>query len=243
MSGVPPDSGADRVFGTDRLKIGERGGLHRMWKRGTRVTESEPLPALAYALAKKLHCSVVAMRYPVGDEFAIKLARQLYEGLLAEQLTLPTALQLALAQSVSGRCDPGVPPLSVATPALFGVSGRDLRLIAPERVIVEEKRPAVPVGFPPENERFIGKVTVMTRASKALAPQSEFAGILFYGMAGAGKTACAVELAYRFETGRFEYLVWYRAPEKGRDIETALREFALELERRVPAFRMVHVVD
>jgi hypothetical protein len=84
----------------------------------------------------------------------------------------------------------------------------------------------------------------MTRASAALAAGSEKSGVLFYGMAGAGKTSCAVELAYHHQAaGRFEAFVWHRAPEPDKDITLALREFALGMERQLPGFKMVHVVD
>jgi hypothetical protein len=43
-----------------------------------------------------------------------------------------------------------------------------------------------------------------------------------------GSTACALELAYRYETGDF-------AP--------ALLRLALDLERQLPGFTMAHVVD
>ncbi len=55
-----------------------------------------PMPALARQLVTSLDCAVLAMRYPVGDEFAIKLAEELYERLLGKGQTLPRALQLSL---------------------------------------------------------------------------------------------------------------------------------------------------
>jgi hypothetical protein len=48
-------------------------------------------------------------------------------------------------------------------------------------------------GFEPEPTRFVGRNLVMTRANAALAPQSGATGVIFHGMAGAGKTACALE--------------------------------------------------
>ncbi len=60
-------------------------------------------------------------------------------------------------------------------------------------------------------------------------------------MAGAGKTACAVELAYRHEQV-FGGLVWWQAPEQGRDITTSLRDLAVALETQLSGFAMVHAV-
>jgi hypothetical protein len=63
-------------------------------------------------------------------------------------------------------------------------------------------------------------------------------------MAGAGKTACAVELTYHHQAvGRFQAVGWFRAPEADKDIQLALRDFALAMERQLPGFAMVHVVD
>ncbi|MGC2079852.1 MAG: hypothetical protein WA728_28310, partial [Xanthobacteraceae bacterium] len=84
----------------------------------------------------------------------------------------------------------------------------------------------------------------MTRASAALAPEGEKSGVLFYGMAGAGKTSCAVELAHHHQAvDRFQAFVWYRAPDADKDIALALRDFALAMEKQLPGFTMVHVVD
>ena len=43
--------------------------------------------------------------------------------------------------------------------------------------------------------------------------------------------------------GRFQAFVWFRAPEADKDIQLALRDFALAMERQLPGFAMVHVVD
>jgi hypothetical protein len=84
----------------------------------------------------------------------------------------------------------------------------------------------------------------MTQASAALAIESDKSGVLLYGMAGAGKTACAIELIYHHAAAeRFQAFVWYSAPEQGKDIALALRNFALELERQLPDLAMLDVID
>jgi hypothetical protein len=74
-----------------------------------------------------------------------------------------------------------------------------------------------------------------------LADESGLPGVLLHGMPGAGKTACALELAYTHEHA-FDRLVWFKASDKGQDIRAALTDFALTLERDLPEFRMVHVL-
>lgn len=205
---------------------------------------AEPLPALARTLAISLDCAVLAMRYPVGDDFAIDLAEHLYRGLLEQRRTLPAALQLALPRVLPAHPRPGVPPLSVATPALFGTRAAGLTLTPP--AAPSSDFAVAPTGlayFPPEAEHFVGRVGPMARASAAMAPQSGTTGVLFHGMAGAGKTACALELAYRYDTGRFTAFVWHKAPDAGSDITNALLRLALDMERQLPSFKMVHLVD
>jgi len=81
----------------------------------------------------------------------------------------------------------------------------------------------------------VGRLQPLLRASQALAPRSDRRGVLFYGMPGAGKTACALELAYRHAEGRFQGYVWYRAPEEGADIAGELFNVLFEIERQLNA--------
>ena len=202
---------------------------------------AEPLPALAQTLVENLHCAVLAMRYPVGDAFAIDLGERLYRGVLEQGQPLARALQLALPEALaSADC----PPLAVTTPALFGAAAADLSLRAPRQAETSFKLSATGLAeFPNEPPLFVGRVGVLTQASQALAPESGQAGVLFYGMAGAGKTACALELSYHYEgLQRFQGYVWYQAPEQGKDISQALLNFALAMERQLPDFAMVQVV-
>jgi len=206
--------------------------------------EEGAIPAVARALVRDLDCAVLAMRYPVGDDFAIALAAELYERLLGKRQRLARALQLALPKALGERPYPGTPPLSVATPALFGRRAVGLALKPPPSAATDFAPPSTGLAyFPPEPERFVGRVGPMSRASAALAPQSGQTGVLFHGMAGAGKTACALELAYRYETGRFQGFVWHKAPDEGSDIEGALLNLALDMEKQLPGLQMAHLVD
>jgi tetratricopeptide (TPR) repeat protein len=203
----------------------------------------EAAPTVARALVGALDCAVVAMRYAVEDEFAMAYARNIYDGLLRQGQSLPQATQNALGRALGEGGSAGA--LSMATPALFGVKAADLRLIPPKR---PSRGFAVPetglAFFPTERDHFVGRVAAMTRASAALASESEMSGVLFHGMAGAGKTSCAVELAYQHQAaGRFQAFVWYTAPNPDKDIQLALHDLALAMEKQLPGFTMVHVVD
>jgi len=75
----------------------------------------------------------------------------------------------------------------------------------------------------------------MLRASQALARRSLKRGVLFHGMPGAGKTACALELGYRHEHGRFQGYVWHLAPEAGSDISSALFNLMQDIQTQLDA--------
>jgi tetratricopeptide (TPR) repeat protein len=204
-----------------------------------------PMPALAQQLVASLDCAALAMRYPVGDDFAIKLAAELYERLLGKGQTLPRALQLSLRESLKPGYNAASPPLSLATPALFGSRAADLVIKPPKVKSSEFQPPSTGLAyFPDEPKRFVGRSGPMIRASSALAPVGGKRGVLFHGMAGAGKTACALELAYHHSRSpRFQAFVWHKAPDLGKDIDLALRDLAVDMEKQLPGFKMVHVVD
>ena len=211
-----------------------------------RASGLESAGGLAAALVDRLDCAVLAMRYPVVDDFAIALAEKLYDLLVGKGQPLPRALGIALKdrEVIADPPTAGCPALSVATPALFGARTVGLRLAAPQRSgpISYDTRLLKLAGFPSQPGRFVGRTAVMTRASAALAPRSGTSGVLLFGMPGGGKTACALELAYTHEHA-FERLVWFKAPDDGLDIADALTRFVLSLETGLPGLQMVHLLE
>ncbi|MGH8904286.1 MAG: CHAT domain-containing protein, partial [Egibacteraceae bacterium] len=195
------------------------------------------LPALAAELEARLGCAVLAMRYPVADEFAIGLAGRVYDLLLGKGQPLCRALQLALPETAD------TTPLSVATPTLFGALAADLQLKPPDgKPVVFDETDTKLAGFPAEPKRLVGRVGPLARANAALAPDSGHSAVLFVGMAGAGKTACALELAYGHEHS-FARLVWHKAPDEDQDITAALTNLALDLERQLPGVKLVERIE
>ena len=206
---------------------------------GTRGDSGSVAGTLATELAKRLRCAVLAMRYPVGDEFAIALAEQLYELLADQGQQLPSAVGTTLQQLAGGTSRVSFRALSAATPVLFGGNAVNLRLAAPDCIPSETYAMTASkmAGFPPQADRFVGRTGVMARASAALASKSGVPGMLLHGMPGGGKSACAMELAYGHEHA-FDQLVWFKAPDEGATITGALIDFALTLERYLPDFQM-----
>ena len=202
--------------------------------------DSQSPGALATELSERLGCAVVAMRFPVTDEFAIALCYELYRLLAEKGQALPHAFSMALRRLRVTE----YPALSVAAPAIFGESAVGLTLAAPPRRPGErdyDTRSLKMAGFPPEPERFVGRTGVMARASAALAAEGGIPGVLLHGMPGGGKTACALELAHTHEHA-FDRLVWYKAPDEGTAIDKALTDLALTLERNLDGFQMAHLV-
>jgi tetratricopeptide (TPR) repeat protein len=193
-------------------------------------------PTVAQALTQSLGCAVVAMRYAVEDEFASNFGRALYEQLFENGNALPEAARLALSHTAGP-----AGALSGAAASLFGARAAELKLNPPEGDGFELNSSLDYV--PDPREHFVGRVAAMIRASAALARSSKKSGVLFHGMAGGGKTSCALELIHHHgSVRRFQTFVWFAAPEPGKDIEPALRNFALAMERELPEFKMAHVI-
>lgn len=196
------------------------------------AARNTPLPGLAQTLARELDCAALAMRFPVMDEFATDLALELYDLVLDKHQPLPNALQLGLARVARDAAE----PFSEITPALFGARAGDLKLTPPKRP-PQFELPATTLSgyFPPEPERFVGRLLPMLNASNAFAERSAKRGVLFYGMAGAGKTSCALELAYRHERERFTGYVWHKAPDADEpfDLQIEFTNLLLDIENQL----------
>jgi hypothetical protein len=199
---------------------------------------AEPvMTGVARAVAAELGCAVVAMRYPVIADFAIAFAQELYERLLGVRDTMPgsqgqplgTALARAVAQAAGPEPTPARPVLSMATPVLLGGQAAGLVLEVPRGQ--PELDPALVrmQEFPPEPERFVGRAQAMAKAGTALASRGGLAGVLLYGMAGSGKTACALELAYRHQDS-FAAAAFWQAPLADDQFGGALASLAAQLE-------------
>ena len=202
------------------------------------VADAVPLTGLARTVAQRLGCAVVAMRYPVEDDFAIALASALYEGLFELGLPVDAALRRAVPAAAGPTASAARPAVSIATPTLLGPTAAGLLLTPPRGTPDLDPAEARMAAFLPEPERFVGRTAAMTRASQALTSASPNSGVLFHGMAGAGKTACALELAYGHHT-RFATPVWWQAPLRDEEWAAALTTLALALEAQLPGFTMV----
>jgi CHAT domain len=179
---------------------------------------------LTRALVAELGCPVVGMRYPVLDEFAIAFGEQFYEQLLGAG----QSVDVAAARAVAKTAGPGR-SVSLGTPGVFGARAAGLTVPVPRGAPVLDPAGAAMAYFPAEPERFVGRAGPMAAASAALAPRSGRTAVLLYGMAGAGKTACALELAYRHQDG-FGAVAFWQAPTREGEWAGALAGLAAALE-------------
>ncbi|MGH3853033.1 MAG: CHAT domain-containing protein [Pseudonocardiaceae bacterium] len=104
---------------------------------------------VARALVAELGCAVVAMRYPVIDDFAIGFADALYDRLFRQGQTLDRAVAAAVHAVIGPAPSSACPPLSVATPALFGASAAGLVLTPPTGKPDLDPEDRVMAGVPP----------------------------------------------------------------------------------------------
>jgi tetratricopeptide (TPR) repeat protein len=196
---------------------------------------SAEVTGLARSLVRELDCAVVAMRYPVTDEFAIAFGEVLYEQLLSRGQPVDVAAARALAQTAGPDPSAARPAVSMATPGVFGARAAGLTLKPPRGTPVLDPAERRMAYFPPEPERFVGRAAAMAAASAALATDSGRTAVLLYGMAGAGKTACALELAYRHHDG-FAAAAFWQAPTKDDEWTGALPSLAAALEAQLGGY-------
>ena len=200
--------------------------------------------ALAADLARRLGCAVVGMRYPAAESFAAAFAGELYRLLFAQGMPLAKARADALATTAAGPATFDRPALSPGVPALYAASAIDLRLAAPrtDTPAASADEVARLAGIPAHPAQFVGRVAAMSRVSQALAPRSGYSGVVIHGMAGAGKTAFALELTYT-QQENFSTLIWHAAPDEGADIRSALTDLAATMEQEIHGLAFIHLLE
>ncbi|MGV9452978.1 CHAT domain-containing protein [Streptomyces sp. NPDC003635] len=227
-----PDGGEDDVRAPDFVDLLRSGRgrvrlvfLAACWSGSEAVraeSDSRPVPApsltsLAAVVAEHLGCAVVAMRFPVSNEFARVFAVSLYTSLFRHGHTLPQAVHSALTDTSGNRelDEVRTPLLAAATPMLFGAAARSRRL--PDRPMTRGPLRGVPgagAGPLPDRPRsFVGRLREMTEASRTLAAESGSRGVVVHGDGerGLGATACASLLAHDHREA-FDVLVWHPRP-------------------------------
>ncbi|MFJ1730428.1 CHAT domain-containing protein [Streptomyces sp. NPDC088254] len=218
--GSPSVVGAGEV---GRLLAAARGRLKLLcltacWSGGEDPARStgRPMTSLAATLADELDCAVVAMRFPVGNDFAVRFDAALYQGLLGKGWPLPAALRYALRTAAD---DPDLPEralplLSACTPVLFGTDAPCLTLAQEDLLLGPFDAPGLnmagPLPDPPEP--FVAREQEMSAARAATSPSGASRGAVLHGAAGLGSTSCAAVLAHRHQQ-EISPVLWHPRPE------------------------------
>jgi hypothetical protein len=206
-------SGADSVAALRALDLpDEAEKLERDLLGAATPAGSSAVMQLAQRLVDELDVAVLAMRYPVADQFAIAFARALYTTLLRSGQPVDRALAMSRRRVPDGAPAILYPPQSIATPVLYGPQAVNL-LVAPPAGTPANLygRRTLPALNDKEPPRLIGQVAKLARASAALSSASGHAGVLFVGDPRIGKTTCALELTYQ-RWDDFDDRAWWRAP-------------------------------
>ncbi len=189
------------------------------------------LPRFALDLSRTLDCTVAAMRTPHPPERVRAFQTSLLETLLDGKTRVADGFhRIAHTLVEPDRTDRRT--LLQATVAVCGHGTATRRLVLPRRL----PRPTDTIdrmaGCPPRPVWFSGRLKSMMRATLALADGSPYRVVLFHGTVGAGKTACALEMAHRHEAARFEDVVWFEIPDQT-DPDTAFVHFFHTFESRL----------
>ncbi|MEU9143990.1 tetratricopeptide repeat protein [Streptomyces sp. NPDC048349] len=162
--------------------------------------EPTPAPALPIRLASAMNCAVLAMRYPLADEFAVEFTREFYLRLLSGDAA-STAVREAMAD-VRRRSDAAGRawrPLWSATPVLLSAGTADLMPITPPPG-PRRSQPGVSGELPERPEVFVGRAAQVSSLA-AVGP------VLLTGMPGIGKTTTALEFAHAF-ADTYDRILW-----------------------------------
>ena len=195
--------------------------------RGSRGKDRPKFTSVASALVRELDCAVLAMRYPVGDEFAIALANTMYRGVSNRARICP---------------GPATRPARDDRGPVAALRGH------PGPVRVSGGRPEVRCARTPGrlDVRAVGRVDRVPAATQALrrpgrrdgegwrGPGAGAAGPAYSSTAcRGGRVSLRVELAYQYEDlKRFTGFVWYEAPE-GSEVAGSLAAFATAFETQL----------
>jgi tetratricopeptide (TPR) repeat protein len=199
-----------------RLKLmvlswcGSGGGAAADWDDEEDI---EPTPALPIRLASAMSCAVLAMRYPLADEFAVEFTREFYLRLLsggaASTAVREAMTELRRRSDAAGRA---WRPLWSATPVLLSAGTADLMPIKPPPG-PGPSLPGVSGELPERPEVFVGRAALISRVA-ATGP------VLLAGMPGIGKTTTALEFAHAY-ADTYDRILWCQGavPETTDDLD------------------------
>lgn len=155
-------------------------------------------------VAARLGCAVIAMRYPVSDDFSVAFTRGLYRGLLVDGTPLERVFHQAVESAVAEATHN---PLARATPMLLTDAPDAPLTLAGTGVLTVDHVPLP--GVPTDPPFFVGRSSALAAAAQILAPHSTSSAMAVIGMPGLGKTALLVEAAH-IHSAQFDRIIWHQ---------------------------------
>ncbi len=233
---------------------GARAGFKDFPERDIAIVERPGYTGAAHALLQGGVPSVIAMRYAIGDEYALALALDFYRSLFVDSETKSASAALTLARKAllaRGRADAArFSAADPATPVLYGAEDpglrwanersssldtRDRRLHRIAELTLADHPSFVGRGWELAN---LGTSFISTARNADAKPVA-----LITGLGGMGKTALAAE-AFDLWNQRFEWVLLYQAKPNALSLDSTLRDLHLRLyAERGLYYRHVQVRD
>ena len=218
---------------------GTRAAFKDLPERDIEIVEQHGYTGAAHALLQGGVPSVVAMRYAIGDEYALALALDFYRSLFVDSEPKSAAAALTLARKAllaKGRTDAArFSAADPATPVLYGAEDPGLRW-ANERSSSLDTRDRrlhrIAELTLADHPSFVGRGWELANLGTSFISTARNADAktlaLITGLGGMGKTALAAE-AFDLWNQRFEWVLLYQAKPNALSLESTLRDLHLRL--------------
>ncbi len=218
---------------------GTRAAFKDLPERDIEIVEQPGYTGAAHALLQGGVPSVVAMRYAIGDEYALALALDFYRSLFADTEPKSAAAALTLARKAllaKGRSDAArFSAADPATPVLYGDEDPGLRWAnerSPSLDTRDRRLHRIAELTLADHPSFVGRGWELANLGTSFISTTRNADAksvaLITGLGGMGKTALAAE-AFDLWNQRFEWVLLYQAKPNALSLESTLRDLHLRL--------------
>ncbi len=218
---------------------GTRAAFKDLPERDIEIVEQPGYTGAAHALLQGGVPSVVAMRYAIGDEYALALALDFYRSLFVDSVPKTAVAALTLARKAllaKGRSDAArFSAADSATPVLYGAEDPGLRWAnerSPSLDTRDRRLHRIAELTLADHPSFVGRGWELANLGTSYISTARNAEAktvaLITGLGGMGKTALAAE-AFDLWNQRFEWVLLYQAKPNALSLESTLRDLHVRL--------------